>query len=98
MKGTMDGSPRWWLCMIVLVCNNSGLCFAQSNEPTSAEPKATAQSEPAGSQPKPPKPKLELYGFAMMDAGYDFKQVDPDWFDVVRPVKLPSKANEFGAD
>jgi hypothetical protein len=34
----------------------------------------------------------------MMDAGYDFKQVDPDWFDVVRPVKLPSKKNEFGAD
>jgi hypothetical protein len=33
-----------------------------------------------------------------LDAGYDFKQVDPDWFDVVRPVKLPSKKDEFGAD
>jgi len=41
---------------------------------------------------------LEIYGFAMMDAGYDFKQVDPDWFDVVRPVKLPARAKEFGAD
>ncbi len=34
--------------------------------------------------------KFEIYGFAMMDAGYDFKQVHPDWFDVVRPTKLPS--------
>jgi hypothetical protein len=45
-----------------------------------------------------PKPKLEIYGFAMMDAGYDFKQVDPDWFDVVRPVKLPARQDQFGAD
>ena len=45
-----------------------------------------------------PKPWLQLYGFAMMDAGYDFKQVHPDWFDVVRPTKLPSRKNEFGAD
>jgi hypothetical protein len=34
----------------------------------------------------------------MMDAGYDFKQTDPDWFDVVRPTKLPSRSNEFGAN
>ena len=44
------------------------------------------------------KPWLQLYGFAMMDAGYDFKQTHPDWFDVVRPTKLPSKKNEFGGD
>ena len=41
---------------------------------------------------------LQIYGFAMMDAGYDFKQTHPDWFDVVRPTKLPSRKNEFGAD
>ncbi|HYI93260.1 MAG TPA: DcaP family trimeric outer membrane transporter [Bryobacteraceae bacterium] len=44
------------------------------------------------------KPWLQVYGFAMMDAGYDFKQVNPDWFDVIRPTKLPSLKNEFGAD
>jgi hypothetical protein len=44
------------------------------------------------------KPRGELYGFAMLDMGYDFKQVDPDWFDVVRPTKLPAFANEFGED
>ncbi len=45
-----------------------------------------------------PKPWLQVYGFAMMDAGYDFKQVNPDWFDVIRPTKLPSRKNEFGED
>ena len=34
----------------------------------------------------------------MLDMGYDFKQVNPDWFDVMRPTKLPSFANEFGKD
>ena len=55
-------------------------------------------SEPADAQSKQAKPWLDIYGFVMMDAGYDFKQVHPDWFDVVRPVKLPSYENEFGAD
>ena len=42
------------------------------------------------------KPRMDIYGFAMLDMGYDFKQVNPDWYDVLRPTKLPSFANEFG--
>lgn len=41
---------------------------------------------------------MEIYGFIMMDAGYNFNQIHPDWFDVVRPTKLPSYMNEFGTD
>ena len=41
------------------------------------------------------KNSVNLYGFAMLDSGYDFKQVDPNWYDVVRPTKLPSFPNEF---
>jgi hypothetical protein len=41
---------------------------------------------------------LELYGFVMTDAGYNFNQIDPNWFDVVRPTKLPSYENEFGTN
>jgi len=41
---------------------------------------------------------FDLYGFIMMDAGYDTKQVDPLWFDVLRTTKLPSFKNEFGPD
>ncbi len=45
------------------------------------------------------KPKsMEIYGFIMMDAGYNFNQIHPDWFDVVRPTKLPAYKNEYGTD
>ena len=43
-------------------------------------------------------PKIDLYGFAMLDMGYDFNQNDPDWFDTMRPTKLPAFENEFGHD
>jgi hypothetical protein len=52
----------------------------------------------SAAQEPPSGPRGEIYGFAMLDMGYDFKQVDPDWFDVVRPTKLPSFANQFGED
>jgi hypothetical protein len=35
-------------------------------------------------------PRLDFYGFAMLDMGYQTKQNDPNWFDVVRPTKLPA--------
>ena len=41
---------------------------------------------------------LDVYGFAMLDMGYQTNQNDPDWFDVVRPTKLPAFENEFGED
>jgi hypothetical protein len=40
----------------------------------------------------------EFYGHVMLDAGYDTKQVNPDWFDVLRTTKLPAYKDEFGAD
>jgi hypothetical protein len=45
---------------------------------------------------KPDKATLDIYGFAMLDSGYNFGQIDPNWFDVVRPTKLPAFQNEFG--
>ena len=51
----------------------------------------------AASDNKTP-PRLDVYGFAMLDMGYQTKQNDPDWFDVVRPVKLPAFENQFGED
>jgi hypothetical protein len=42
------------------------------------------------------KGNFELYGTAMVDAGYNFNSIDPNWFDVMRPSKLPSYKNEFG--
>ena len=40
--------------------------------------------------------RYDVYGFVMLDAGYDFGQNDPNWFDVMRPTKLPSSPNQFG--
>jgi len=42
--------------------------------------------------------RLDVYGAAMLDMGFQFNQNDPDWYDVLRPTKLPSFANEFGDD
>lgn len=43
-----------------------------------------------------PKSYLDIYGFVMLDMGYDVKVNDPNWFDVNRPSKLPSVPGEFG--
>jgi len=42
--------------------------------------------------------RFDIYGFAMMDMGYQTKQNDPLWFDVLRPTKLPSADKQFGED
>ena len=36
------------------------------------------------------KARMDIYGFAMLDMGYQTGQSDPDWFDVMRPTKLAS--------
>jgi hypothetical protein len=49
-------------------------------------------AEPA----REPRPRLQIYGFAALNLIYDVDQMNPDWFDMMRPSKLPSFANEFG--
>src|SRR5262245_61090536 len=43
-------------------------------------------------------PSVEVYGFGMADAIIDFNQVNPDWADTLRPSRMPSFENQFGAD
>jgi hypothetical protein len=52
---------------------------------------ATAQAPEA-------KARFDIYGAAMLDMGYQFGQNDPNWYDVLRPTKLPSYKNQYGAD
>jgi hypothetical protein len=61
----------------------------------SDEEEKTTTTQPAQDEPKP---RMDIYGFIMLDTGYQSGANDPDWFDVVRPVKLPSFENEFGAE
>jgi len=44
------------------------------------------------------KKSMDIYGFIMMDAGYNFGQIQPDWYDVIRTTKLASFENEYGSD
>lgn len=61
-------------------------------EPAPSESPATAQDNGKGES------TFQIYGFAMLDAGYQFKQNHPDWFDVIRPTKLPAFPDEFAPD
>ena len=45
-----------------------------------------------------PKPSMTIYGFAMLDIGQNFKQINPNWYDTMRVTKLPSYADQFGKD
>lgn len=41
------------------------------------------------------KTTLDVNGFIMTDAGYNFNTIDPNWFDVMRPTKLPAAPGQF---
>lgn len=84
-----------WRRFVLLGLAACGLTLSHGQAPADAgqpRPAATPDAKPDA------KPWLDLYGFAMMDAGYDFKQTDPDWFDVIRPTKLPAYKDQFGAN
>jgi hypothetical protein len=59
-----------------------------------ATPEAGAQAAAQA----PPDRRLEVYGFVMVDSGFDLNQNHPEWFDTIRPTKLPSFENEYGRD
>jgi hypothetical protein len=64
-------------------------------------PAPTPTPTPAAAQDaaKPEaKPRVDIYGFAMLDTGYQSKANNPDWYDVVRPTKLPAYEGEYGQD
>src|SRR4029077_12709843 len=71
-----------------------------------AVPTTTTPSVPSAATGRPAKEtkhaeeknNIDLYGFIMLDTGYDFNTNDPDWFDVVRPTKLPFFSGEFAPD
>ena len=67
-------------------------------EPAPTPTPAAAQATTTTLTVEAAKPRLDISGFAMLDMGYQSGQNDPNWFDVLRPTKLPAFANEFGED
>ncbi len=41
---------------------------------------------------------FEIYGFAQTDMGYNFNQVNPQYYDAMRPSRLPAYKDEFGSN
>jgi hypothetical protein len=41
---------------------------------------------------------FEVFGFVQTDFGYNFNQVNPQWYDVMRPSRLPAYENQYGTD
>jgi hypothetical protein len=55
---------------------------------------AASAQQPAATTP----PRLDIYGFAMLDMGVNFKTINPNWFDTLRVTRLPSSDGQFGED
>ena len=68
---------------------------AATGELISAPATAATATAPRSPDTLQGESSFTIYGFAMLDAGYQFKQADPDWFDTVRPVKLPAFRDQF---
>jgi len=49
-------------------------------------------------QDSPKVRSLEIYGFAMTDMGYNFDQINPNWFDALRVTKLPTYKDQYAPD
>jgi DcaP outer membrane protein len=54
---------------------------------------ASAQ-QPPGDE----KPRLDIYGFVMLDFGFNFTSINPNWSDTMRVSRLPTFDEEFGKD
>jgi hypothetical protein len=52
----------------------------------------------AGSMARADEAHHDIYGFVMMDAGYNSEAIDANWFDVQRPTKLPAFEDGLGKD
>jgi hypothetical protein len=95
----MKGLPgtMWLLAALVLAAS----AVVRADEaPAPAAPTEAAASAEATQAPaaEPDKPRMDIYGFAMLDMGYQSGQNHPDWYDVLRPTKLPAFEDEFGSD
>jgi outer membrane DcaP-like protein len=82
-----------WLFAATLLVGGVSQARAQDAGDGKSDPNA-ASAQAASTA----KPSFEVYGFAMLDIGQNFKQINPNWFDTLRVTKLPSVTDQFGKD
>lgn len=61
-------------------------------------PSLSAQDSTAIADTTLGKPRIDIYGAAMLGMAYEFGQSNPNFFDVVRPTQLPAFPGQFGHD
>ena len=93
MRTTQTDRRAGLVCALTALLLAAGVAGARAqNPPPPGQQTVTVDATPA------PQPSFEIYGFAMLDIGHDFKQIHPDWSDTLRVTKLPKVADEFGED
>jgi hypothetical protein len=86
---TMDA--RSHLALALILCAIPSAAASQdSPQTTTTAPQTTTAVEE--------EPTMEIYGFTMLDFGYSFEQINPNWFDTMRVTRLPKFHHEFGED
>ena len=89
----------WFLAVLLLMTPAAARAAEAGPEPGPAPaPTPAPVAQDAAAKAADAGPRLDIYGFAMLDMGYQTKQNDPNWFDVVRPTKLPAFKDQFGED
>ena len=90
-------SRSGWRPPVVLTLMLVWLLLPTSSVSAQTQEPATPPTVPPPAKPQDSKGEstFTIYGFAMLDAGYQFKQNDSNWFEVIRPTKLPAFPNEF---
>ncbi|HEY7441285.1 MAG TPA: DcaP family trimeric outer membrane transporter [Vicinamibacterales bacterium] len=91
-RSDLQASSTWLLTTLLLLGGVSNLRAQDAPADTGGTTSASAQAQ------APAKPTFEIYGFAMLDIGHDFKQINPAWFDTMRVTRLPSFEDQFGRD
>ncbi|HET6900305.1 MAG TPA: hypothetical protein VFK70_18275, partial [Vicinamibacteria bacterium] len=91
------GAAVGWVLVVSLLAIPGVARAAEADPGPAPAPTPAPVAQDAGAKADA-GPRLDLYGFAMLDMGYQTKQNDPNWFDVVRPTKLPAFPNQYGED
>ena len=88
-----------WLVAVFLLLGGLSAAGAQQPAGDGKDKDGSSGTGNAGAQSQPdPKSSFEIYGFAMLDIGHDFEQINPNWSDTMRVTRLPSFEDEFGRD
>ena len=92
---------HWGLALSMTLIVATG-AWAQTNSTAAPAPAPASTSAPAATPP-PATPQasgtsMEIYGFAMLDIGHNFKSINPAWYDTMRVTRLPKFEEEFGKD